>query len=300
MKSDVIRKRSRHDARRPGNGGGSSSATPSASPGASRRASPTATSPTVNQDPSGSFSTANNEQHMPYYGPYDYSHASNSGMMGADEQGYPMNYTQSAALMFPQSVGYPGQVNTYGSQPYYGPFLPNMMDTSGSPDEHGAGGGGGHVSGGGNSHGHGHSSNNGMHMGSSHVGSNSSGSGQPPVHKKRRMSTADTLASSTSGSERSDGTPSFLDDLANPNVPDPSRASPSATYVPNNYQYTSFSPSLTYPSLPGGNESNGNTLSYFHPPMVLPWLHNEMPLTNVGAKPEPVDEPMNSGELSMS
>ncbi|KAG8707912.1 hypothetical protein FRC08_000223, partial [Ceratobasidium sp. 394] len=88
MKSDVIRKRSRHAARRPSNSGnGSSSATPSASPGASR---PTATSPTVNQDPSNSFSPASNEQHMPYYGPYDYSHASNSGMMGADEQGYPM------------------------------------------------------------------------------------------------------------------------------------------------------------------------------------------------------------------
>ncbi|KAG8683958.1 hypothetical protein FRC09_015699, partial [Ceratobasidium sp. 395] len=142
MKSDVIRKRSRHDARRSGNnGGGSSSATPSASPGASRRASPQAQSPTVTQDPS-TFSPANNEQHMPYYGPYDYSHASNSGMMGADEQGYPMSYAPSAALMFPQSVPYSGQVNTYGSQPYYGPFMPSMMDTSGnSPDEHGVGSG---------------------------------------------------------------------------------------------------------------------------------------------------------------
>ena len=37
MKSDVIRKRARHDARR---GGGAVSETPSASPGASRRASP--------------------------------------------------------------------------------------------------------------------------------------------------------------------------------------------------------------------------------------------------------------------
>ncbi|KAG9102405.1 hypothetical protein FRC06_002022 [Ceratobasidium sp. 370] len=295
MKSDVIRKRSRHDARRPGNsGGGSSSATPSASPGASRRASPTATSPTVNQDPSSPFPPASNEQHMPYYGPYDYSHASNSGMMGADEQGYPMSYAPSAALMFPQSVPYSGQVNAYASQPYYGPFLPNMMDTSGgSPDEHG---GAAQVSTGNSGH---NTSNNGMHMSSGHV-SSSSGSGQPPVHKKRRMSTADTLASSTSGSERSDGTPSFLDDLANPNVPDPSRASPSATFVPNNYQYTSFSPSLTYPSLPGGNDSGGNAMSYFHPPMVLPWLHNDIPLTNVGAKPEPIDEPMNSGEISMS
>jgi GATA-binding protein len=290
MKSDVIRKRSRHDARRPGNGNGSSSVTPSASPGASRRASPTATSPTVNQDPANAFSPGTSEQHMPYYGPYDYSHASSSGMMGADEQTYPMSYAPSPSLMFPAAVGYPGQVS-YNTQPYYGPFLPNMMDTSGeSPND---GSGGAQLSGNGPGH-----STNGMNMGSGHSGAGS-GSTQPPVHKKRRMSTADTLASSTSSSERSDGTPSFLDDLANPNVPDPSRASPSATFVPNNYQYTSFSPSLTYPNLPG-NDSNGNNLSYFHPPMVLPWLHNDMPLTNVGAKSEPVDEPMSSGELSMS
>ncbi|KAB5593731.1 Nitrogen regulatory protein NUT1 [Ceratobasidium theobromae] len=289
MKSDVIRKRSRHDARRPSNGNGSSSATPSASPGASRRASPTAASPTVNQDPSNSFSPGTSEQHMPYYGPYDYSHASSSGMMGADEQSYPMGYAPSPSLMFPSTVSYSGPVS-YSTQPYYGPFLPNMMDTSGeSPNDAGAPLSGNSAS---------HSGGNGVSMGSGHA-SASSGSTQPPAHKKRRMSTADTLASSTSGSERSDGTPSFLDDLANPNVPDPSRASPSATFVTNNYQYTSFSPSLTYPNLPG-NDSSGNNLSYFHPPMVLPWLHNDMPLTNVGAKPEPVDEPMSSGELSMS
>ncbi|CAE7106269.1 unnamed protein product [Rhizoctonia solani] len=281
MKSDVIRKRSRHDARRPGNGNGSSSVTPSASPGASRRASPTATSPTVNQDPSTFSPSATSEQHMPYYGPYDYSHSGSSGMMGADEQSYPMSYTSSASLMFGPSVGYASQVN-YNTQPYYGPFLPNMMETSGeSPND-------GPPMTGSPTH-----TSNGL-MSSGHISSG------PPAHKKRRMSTADTLASSTSGSERSDGTPSFLDDLANPNVPDPSRASPSATFVPNNnYQYTSFSPSLTYPNLPG-NDPSGNNMSYFHPPMVLPWLHNEVPLTNVGAKPEPIDEPMNSGELSMS
>ncbi|KAI0077011.1 hypothetical protein K474DRAFT_1571619, partial [Panus rudis PR-1116 ss-1] len=49
MKSDVIRKRARHDARRGssgGSGGGAVSETPSASPGASRRASPSADSGT--------------------------------------------------------------------------------------------------------------------------------------------------------------------------------------------------------------------------------------------------------------
>ncbi|CAE6442947.1 unnamed protein product [Rhizoctonia solani] len=268
-------------------GGGSGDGENMGEPGASRRASPTATSPTVNQDPSTFSPSATSEQHMPYYGPYDYSQAGSSGMMGADEQTYPMSYAPSPSLMFGPSVGYPGQVS-YSTQPYYGPFLPNMMDTSGeSPND----GPGPPMTGSPT-----HTNTNGM-LSSGHT---NSGGGHRPVHKKRRMSTADTLASSTSGSERSDGTPSFLDDLANPNVPDPSRASPSATFVPNNnYQYTSFSPSLTYPNLPG-NDPSGNNLSYFHPPMVPPWLHNDVPLTNVGAKPEPIDEPMSSGELSMS
>ncbi|CAE6411971.1 unnamed protein product [Rhizoctonia solani] len=287
MKSDVIRKRSRHDGRRSGTGNGSSSVTPSASPGASRRASPTATSPTVQQDPSTFSPSATSEHNLPYYGTYDYPHAGSSGMMGADEQTYPIPYGSSPSLMFGASVGYPSQVSY--PQQYYGPspFMPNMMDTpGGSPNDAGAPMTGSPT----------HMASNGM-LSSGHT---SSGREHPPLHKKCRISTADTLASSMSGSERSDGTPSFLDDLANPNVPDPSRASPSATFVPNNnYQYTSFSPSLTYPNLPG-NDPSGNNLSYFHPPMVLPWLHNDVPLTNVGAKPEPVDEPMSAGELSMS
>ncbi|KAI0698280.1 hypothetical protein BC835DRAFT_1335490 [Cytidiella melzeri] len=49
MKSDVIRKRARHDARR---AGGTSSETPSASPGASRRASPENGTPTLAPDSS--------------------------------------------------------------------------------------------------------------------------------------------------------------------------------------------------------------------------------------------------------
>jgi GATA-binding protein, other eukaryote len=49
MKSDVIRKRARHDARR---AGGTSSETPSASPGASRRATPENGTPTLAPDSS--------------------------------------------------------------------------------------------------------------------------------------------------------------------------------------------------------------------------------------------------------
>ncbi|EEB97887.1 hypothetical protein MPER_02700, partial [Moniliophthora perniciosa FA553] len=66
MKSDVIRKRSRHDARRTANGG-IMAETPSASPGVSRRASPSReSSPTLAPDSSTStnqydYSSANDE-----------------------------------------------------------------------------------------------------------------------------------------------------------------------------------------------------------------------------------------------
>ncbi|KAG9019802.1 hypothetical protein FRB90_005950 [Tulasnella sp. 427] len=67
MKSDVIRKRSRTDARR----GTSSSATPSASPGASRRTSPTPPMVTQSAD-NGNFSQGHNgqQQAVDHHSPY--------------------------------------------------------------------------------------------------------------------------------------------------------------------------------------------------------------------------------------
>ncbi|RDX49736.1 hypothetical protein OH76DRAFT_1515009 [Lentinus brumalis] len=80
MKSDVIRKRARHDARR-GVGNGSSETPPSASPGASRRASPNAEStPTLAPDSSTqlSYSDSGNGN-----GGMDYRSSMQSELMGA-------------------------------------------------------------------------------------------------------------------------------------------------------------------------------------------------------------------------
>ncbi|KAH9929417.1 uncharacterized protein B0H18DRAFT_1084190 [Fomitopsis serialis] len=74
MKSDVIRKRARHDARRVGNG---PSETPSASPGASRRASPTTDTPTLAPDSSTTTSSMYNGEQM------DYRPSMQSELMGA-------------------------------------------------------------------------------------------------------------------------------------------------------------------------------------------------------------------------
>ncbi|KAI0702798.1 hypothetical protein C8T65DRAFT_696864 [Cerioporus squamosus] len=80
MKSDVIRKRARHDARR-GVGNGSSETPPSASPGASRRASPNAEStPTLAPDSSTqlSYNDSGNGN-----GGMDYRSSMQSELMGA-------------------------------------------------------------------------------------------------------------------------------------------------------------------------------------------------------------------------
>ncbi|KAG8969030.1 hypothetical protein FRC03_004704 [Tulasnella sp. 419] len=82
MKSDVIRKRSRHEVRR-GTTGSSSSATPSASPGASRRTSPTP--PNSSQNVSGGNSSPPQQQqqgHSPYdpsNGSYDFGNSPQGG-----------------------------------------------------------------------------------------------------------------------------------------------------------------------------------------------------------------------------
>ena len=71
MKSDVIRKRSRHDARRMGSG-----ETPSASPGASRRASPTGNGAQAQQDlPSPTLAPDSSTAPVVYSYEDDYSHS---------------------------------------------------------------------------------------------------------------------------------------------------------------------------------------------------------------------------------
>jgi GATA-binding protein len=98
MKSDVIRKRSRHDARR---AGGPIEQTPSTSPGHSRRASPVndnVATPTFAPD-----STTQGYE-------YDYSHASQSELMNA-LAGHPAGYSGSYSLSSYTSGVYPGPWN---------------------------------------------------------------------------------------------------------------------------------------------------------------------------------------------
>ncbi|KIJ12312.1 GATA zinc finger transcription factor [Paxillus involutus ATCC 200175] len=105
MKSDVIRKRSRHDARRTGP---DSSETPSASPGASRRASPTV-------EPSPTLAPDSTTQPT-----YDYNEETT---------------TQSTSSELMGALGQDGQNNVYSGQttypnvfnPFPGPYHPDYL-----------------------------------------------------------------------------------------------------------------------------------------------------------------------------
>ena len=107
MKSDVIRKRARHDARR--GASGHSSETPSASPGASRRASP------IIDGTSGSPGSEQSQM----YDEQEYIQSSSSELMGALGNMVQQNQQQmSNEAAFPTyyHVSYPG--------PYHPDYLP--------------------------------------------------------------------------------------------------------------------------------------------------------------------------------
>ncbi|RPD63428.1 hypothetical protein L227DRAFT_584549 [Lentinus tigrinus ALCF2SS1-6] len=116
MKSDVIRKRARHDARR-GVGNGSSETPPSASPGASRRASPNAEStPTLAPDSSTQVSYSNDNGNS---GGMDYRSSMQSELMGA--LGSHSDQMQYSSHMFSSNISsfYPGPYHPdYLSQVY--------------------------------------------------------------------------------------------------------------------------------------------------------------------------------------
>ncbi|KAG6908727.1 hypothetical protein DXG01_003572 [Tephrocybe rancida] len=121
MKSDVIRKRSRHDARR---GGNSLSDTPSASPGVSRRTSPTReASPTLAPDSTTQMS-------------YDYSEeldfrSSHSELLGA------LGHDLAQSQMFQYSM-FPGPYHPdYLTQVYTMPTDPLPFAQSDSVSDHG-------------------------------------------------------------------------------------------------------------------------------------------------------------------
>ncbi|THH12446.1 hypothetical protein EW146_g7691 [Bondarzewia mesenterica] len=109
MKSDVIRKRSRHDARRIGNGGVSE--TPSASPGASRRASPNAdvVSPILAPDSTTqmAFDGSENYEYRP-------THSELVGALGSDHN--------------TQSGGFSGSDHFSLNMPHFpGPYHPDYL-----------------------------------------------------------------------------------------------------------------------------------------------------------------------------
>ncbi|KAG8920294.1 hypothetical protein FRC01_000840 [Tulasnella sp. 417] len=161
MKSDVIRKRSRTDARR----GTSSSATPSASPGASRRTSPTPPMVTQPAD-NGNFSQAHNGQqqaadHQSPYGqasaaPYDNFGNANNGSQGQDNSPVDLmsmshsmvsdagvdpsasalgGMTFSPGLTYTETLHYPGPLSLSYYQAQYGmpPELTVPPDPSTQP-----------------------------------------------------------------------------------------------------------------------------------------------------------------------
>ncbi|OSD00693.1 hypothetical protein PYCCODRAFT_1370741 [Trametes coccinea BRFM310] len=127
MKSDVIRKRARHDARRAGN---SVSETPSASPGASRRASPNADpTPTLAPDsstatqssPTSNVDSNNNGNNNNCVNEYRQSMQSElMGALGSNDGG--MHYTQMFGTNF-----------TYFPGPYHPDYLSQMYTIPSDP-----------------------------------------------------------------------------------------------------------------------------------------------------------------------
>ncbi|KAF7796503.1 hypothetical protein EIP86_007681, partial [Pleurotus ostreatoroseus] len=110
MKSDVIRKRARHDARR---GGGAVSETPSASPGASRRASPIDDG--ITQGQPGDPQVQGQSQGSNGYDEQDYSQSQSQELMNA--LGSQADYSQ----YFQLSTSFPG--------PYHPDYIPQLSGT---------------------------------------------------------------------------------------------------------------------------------------------------------------------------
>lgn len=103
MKSDVIRKRARHDARR---ASGNSSETPSASPGASRRASPEGSTPTLAPDSTTQSSYSSEEGE--YQGPTQAEIMNALANIAQNPQNGHGNSNDGFGSQMPYSLSYPG------------------------------------------------------------------------------------------------------------------------------------------------------------------------------------------------
>ena len=103
MKSDVIRKRARHDARR---ASGNSSETPSASPGASRRASPEGSTPTLAPDSTTQSSYSSEESE--YRAPTQADIINAFAGIAQNQQNSQVNPADSYPTHMSYSLSYPG------------------------------------------------------------------------------------------------------------------------------------------------------------------------------------------------
>ncbi|EIN05132.1 hypothetical protein PUNSTDRAFT_122479 [Punctularia strigosozonata HHB-11173 SS5] len=232
MKSDVIRKRSRHDARRVGTGVGE---TPSASPGASRRASPSAEptlTPTLAPDSTTQMS----------YGEYDY-HPSQSELMnalgGADagSNNFAAPNTFASALAY---SGYPG--------PYHPDFLAkNYVPTDALPFAA-------------------------TSDASDNEENNNNNNGETRTTKRRRMSTVSTTSSSATDPPLSATSYSSYDSYPSSQAVSNSHSRRSSMDFPyNTYSsYGLMRNSGSSNAFWHGSLAQTNSPQFIHPPMLPP------------------------------
>ncbi|KAI3607043.1 siderophore biosynthesis regulatory protein [Moniliophthora roreri] len=260
MKSDVIRKRSRHDARRAANGA-IMAETPSASPGVSRRASPSReSSPTLAPDSSTStnqydYSSANDE--------YEFRQQSTSELMNALGNEFSQNSlsgTSNASnasgvtgvyggnLM--ETFQFPGPYHPDHLQQYVNPMDPLPFANGGGEYERDYG--------------------------------NNDGDMSPRTNKRRRMSVdsaSEPPSSAVSYSSYNDGYSS-------------------ATSATSHSQRSSIDfPFSTYPSVgayqtSAGPVFRGTTNPFWHPPMMLGASQKESPMYHPPMLPPSEESPM--------
>lgn len=270
MKSDVIRKRSRHEIRRAGLAG-SCSETPSASPGASRRASP-ARAPTP-QPPAEEEPRQEEQQKTPQFS-YDYT----SSNVGQASKNSPPNDMLSSVSTRDQNDS-SGETNVATFSRFPGPYHPDYLYqyTSGSD----------------------------LHPIQTSFNGESSEYGVEDRGSKRRRLSSSSYESSTTATEpppsasslrSGSGSGSHTNTTSNNNTNNatdndnkikdksPTSSPPFSSYgLPYSvYTYQGFDASSSW--MTGGDSSSST--QKIHPPMVLPddapmeYLHPPMSLSN--------------------
>ncbi|KAF8591736.1 hypothetical protein K439DRAFT_1656586 [Ramaria rubella] len=264
MKSDVIRKRSRHEIRRAGLAG-SSSETPSASPGASRRASPT-------RPPSPQPPTEEEQQQEELKTPqFSYDYTSNPESTDYATKNSPSNDMLSSVSSHEQNDNTGGPNLAPYSGYFPGPYHPDYLYQDVSPGSE-------------------------LHPIQTSGGGESSEYGvEDRGNKRRRLSSASYDSSSTP----TDPPPSATSlNSSNPNrSPSSSPSFPTygLPYPVYSYQGFSDSPSswMTATKLhPPMALPEDAPMEYLHPPMVLPAENNSTSSQQVSSMPSYLHPPM--------